>query len=286
MAAALIPAAGLVSGTLEDSVTVTINKNSISEKLRSVFESAQTLAIVASSRADIRAADVLETKGGYTVTIDRPTAKTGEMTSSERREALRRLCSARPQPDIALIGRTEKSDSSITLVAGVTGRMKVMENWPTEVLACRTSRSFSFNGTTELNAGIYNVKESEIEEIMGAEAGAKMIEAFARARPVDERSSASGKNPTQDSVPSTPTPGKAPPAQAAPSKVPSNIAFDVQRGLAELGYLKAKPDGVFGKTTSDALKKFQNDNGLTVTGMPDKETLAALTQLTTSKTAR
>lgn len=52
--------------------------------------------------------------------------------------------------------------------------------------------------------------------------------------------------------------------------------MDMQRKLVETAYLRGKPDGIFGKNTSDALKKFQEKNGLPVTGKPDNETIALL----------
>ena len=52
--------------------------------------------------------------------------------------------------------------------------------------------------------------------------------------------------------------------------------MDMQKKLVDSGYLRGKPDGVFGKNTSDALKKFQEKNGLPITGKPDNETIAIL----------
>ena len=43
----------------------------------------------------------------------------------------------------------------------------------------------------------------------------------------------------------------------------------VQQGLLAEGYLKGKPDGIFGQTTEDALKKLQKDRGFEVTGQVD-----------------
>lgn len=43
----------------------------------------------------------------------------------------------------------------------------------------------------------------------------------------------------------------------------------VQQGLAAEGYLKGKPDGIFGPATEEALKKLQKDKGFEVTGQVD-----------------
>lgn len=46
----------------------------------------------------------------------------------------------------------------------------------------------------------------------------------------------------------------------------------VQKALIEEGYLKEKPDGIFGEGTEDALIKLQKDRGLEVTGQVDLNT--------------
>lgn len=49
-----------------------------------------------------------------------------------------------------------------------------------------------------------------------------------------------------------------------------------QQRLAELGFDVGTPDGKIGSKTIEAIKKFQHDQGLTVTGKLDEETLQKL----------
>jgi osmotically-inducible protein OsmY len=49
-----------------------------------------------------------------------------------------------------------------------------------------------------------------------------------------------------------------------------------QEALKELGHYTGPIDGVMGPRTASALRKFQKDQGLPVTGRPDSETLAKL----------
>ena len=49
--------------------------------------------------------------------------------------------------------------------------------------------------------------------------------------------------------------------------------FDVQQKLVDLGYLHGNPDGKMGKKTIAALKRFQKESGISVTGKPDRETV-------------
>ena len=54
---------------------------------------------------------------------------------------------------------------------------------------------------------------------------------------------------------------------------------EVQKILAAQGYLSDNVDGVFGKATVEALKKFQTAKGLKVDGICGKDTMAALKKL-------
>jgi ankyrin repeat protein len=52
--------------------------------------------------------------------------------------------------------------------------------------------------------------------------------------------------------------------------------YQVQKNLKELGYDPGSPDGIWGKKTASAIKRFQLDNGLPVTGKLDAQTRAKL----------
>ena len=56
---------------------------------------------------------------------------------------------------------------------------------------------------------------------------------------------------------------------------PSEDVLNLQKALNKAGF-KIKEDGRIGKRTKAALKKFQKQNGLKVTGKPDAPTLAKL----------
>jgi ankyrin repeat protein len=52
--------------------------------------------------------------------------------------------------------------------------------------------------------------------------------------------------------------------------------YQAQERLKELGYDPGSIDGIWGKKTTSAIKRFQQDNGLPVTGKLDKQTRAEL----------
>ena len=52
----------------------------------------------------------------------------------------------------------------------------------------------------------------------------------------------------------------------------SEIVFQTQKNLQELGYNPGPLDGIWGRKTQSTLKKFQHDNGLSMTGKLDSKT--------------
>jgi murein L,D-transpeptidase YcbB/YkuD len=60
-----------------------------------------------------------------------------------------------------------------------------------------------------------------------------------------------------------------------PSAVARDIVRVIQQRIADLG-TKLTVDGVYGTRTTAAVKAFQKDNGLPVTGIVDRDTWAAL----------
>lgn len=283
MALALAPAVmgvgSLANGSRDTVVTVTVDLQTFTPEIRATLVNAKSLAIVAGDRSAIKAADLFETRGGYVVTIDRPSAKVGEMTSSERRDVLRKLCVS-PRPDVAMMGRTTRTETGNVMLGAVTGRAKVKNEWAMDILECRTNTARAFGGTFEFDAGVWSQKvNAEYEELIGAEIGGKILDAIGR-----------GAGQTAEAASSAPVPQAkqeananiSPPQQKVESRKPMST-LELQQRLQALGYKVGNPDGVFGKQTTDALKKFQQENQLSVSGVADGDTWAKLTQLTAGK---
>ncbi|MBZ8133099.1 peptidoglycan-binding domain-containing protein [Afifella sp. IM 167] len=68
----------------------------------------------------------------------------------------------------------------------------------------------------------------------------------------------------------------APAANDTFSSGPDPVVFAVQKALAEAAYGPLEVDGLKGRQTTDALRLFQLDHGLTVNGEIDRETLDRL----------
>lgn len=88
--------------------------------------------------------------------------------------------------------------------------------------------------------------------------------------------------PTQSPPPapkvesSTRAPLLAPPPSASGKSEAVKLAMKIQLALNSKGYCSCAIDGVYGGATEKALRSFQKDNGLKVTGLPNVETLERL----------
>jgi peptidoglycan hydrolase-like protein with peptidoglycan-binding domain len=77
--------------------------------------------------------------------------------------------------------------------------------------------------------------------------------------------------------PPRPTPSTPAPRQSAPEpNVEGMTIYELQERLAKLGYKPGVVDGVSGPRTVDALKKYQADSKLPVTGLVDTDTIRKL----------
>lgn len=77
-------------------------------------------------------------------------------------------------------------------------------------------------------------------------------------------------------VQATPTPTPAPNYNTLSKGDKSDAVYDLQNRLFELGFLLDARDGAYGGNTQTAVKMFQQAAGLSITGIADSETQAAL----------
>lgn len=174
-----IPAASNLNGARESAIQTTIDDKTFTDDVRNAFLNAKYLGIVANDLTAIKVADLFEKRGGYIVKLDRVAA--GEMTGSERRDALQKLCNSR-QTDLALIGRITKTDSSGNGLTGVfTGRVTLKESWTIEMLPCRAKTPLSFDGVLAFDIGSNNQKtQAEYAEMIGAGIGGQILAALGK----------------------------------------------------------------------------------------------------------
>ncbi len=80
-------------------------------------------------------------------------------------------------------------------------------------------------------------------------------------------------------------PAAAASGRAEPTDVPAELVAGAQRSLASLGYDPGQADGVAGARTLSALRQFQTDNGLPVTGQVTEELAFSLAILASARAA-
>jgi hypothetical protein len=144
----------LVNGSTSSKISVVFDENTFTPKLRDALLHANHWAIAVAGRSDIKMADALESRGGFKISVDRPTAKPGEMTNSERRDALRKMC-ATYKSDISLLPRVDKMEQGNVWAGAFTGRAKVTTNGAYDVLDCRHPATYSFNFAVTVDLGIW-----------------------------------------------------------------------------------------------------------------------------------
>ena len=106
-------------------------------------------------------------------------------------------------------------------------------------------------------------------------------------REICQRLFPAGNGPCSNGFTAAPTDRKPDqPGDTSPGKNrrrPDAGVKHAQSLLRANGYAPGPADGLMGKKTRQALKKFQADNGLPVTGSPDRQTLALLKELAPSR---
>lgn len=64
-------------------------------------------------------------------------------------------------------------------------------------------------------------------------------------------------------------------------QIPPERVSEIQTALAKRGYFSGTPNGRYDDSTKDAMRRFQADNNLTVSGLPSARTLKLLGLSTT-----
>jgi hypothetical protein len=106
-------------------------------------------------------------------------------------------------------------------------------------------------------------------------AGRKTAEPVRPDKPGDER--AKPESPDSPEEKGVPPKGERPRVPASPEALLAPGAVtDIQRALSGRGYLRAHRTGELDQATSAAVRRFQEEEGLAATGMPDRETLRRL----------
>ena len=255
-AVAAIDAAATINGAQSSKVVTTIDDATFTDSVKSAFHKAKRLGVVAGNDVSQKVGAVLESRGGYTVTIDRSSGDNDKLSSSERETALEAQCKS-GKNDLALLGFVTSSEKNSSVASAIIGRAIESDSWTMLILPCRTKDKSSFSGVVKHDAGIYNGTDK-------ADAINKIGDSVAQA--------------ILDKV------GAHVAASGSPETTTTSTAVNVmtltqaQSRLNDLGFPVGVADGVMGKKTQYQIKAFQKSRGIPQTGNLDDQTITELSK--------
>lgn len=174
-----VPTISTLNGARENTIQTTIDDKTFTDDVRSAFLNAKNIGVVANDPTVVKVADLFESRGGYNVRLDRVPA--GEMTATERRDELQKLCHTHTT-DLALIGRITNTDSKGNgLTSMFTGRVTLKQNWTIEMLSCHSHTPLSFDGTLAYDMGSLGQKtQAEYADMIGNGIGGEILAALGK----------------------------------------------------------------------------------------------------------
>ncbi len=180
-AVAIAPAVPIANGARDDKITITLDEATLTPAVRATLLRAKRVALVVSEPWAVKVADMLEARGGYTLSIERPKAKVGDMTATERRETLHGMCASSRRPEIAVLGRITRVETGNASVATLTGRTSIKNSWSLDILSCRHRTTQTVTGGFDMDVSTANAKSpAELDEKMGVALADKLLAALGR----------------------------------------------------------------------------------------------------------
>ena len=180
-AVVMAPAVPIANGARDDKIITTLDEASFTPAVRSTLLQARRVGLVVSDPWAIKLADLLEARGRYTLAIERPKTKVGDMTASERRETLRSVCNLPKRPELALLGRINRVETGNASIATLTGRTSIKNSWTLDILSCHNYTTQSIGGGFDMDVSTANAKSTaELDEKMGVAMAEKVLKALGR----------------------------------------------------------------------------------------------------------
>jgi len=248
--------------TTGGSAEVRFKETKISEEDRSAVTTIKSIAVYPGSKENIALASELEEKSEFKIISPNSVRKAqkkgafedfGYLTEAEKTINAWNVCTA-VGADSVLIMTFGGGGSSANLYSAK--RTEVSAKIEIEFFSIKHKRKlWHQEGELVLKIGANSPAEDEVGELVASSVADKFMEVFAL-------------NPADISAPRGIEDSK-----QTESSRPSMTTMQIQQRLSELGYQPGPVDGKIGKNTIKALKKFQQDNNLPVTGKADIETV-------------
>lgn len=239
--------AGMVNGMIAGSDNfVSVDPASVDPGISQTLARAKRITMVKYSEADVHTATYLELEGGYEVDFE---SLDSLATPSQLRRLSQRLCDARDRPDVVMSSYQDEANIGGTksMIKGyLTGKVSSKITGTAIMFRCRDRWQSSFPLTMHMNQSLWNGDQFQIEQDLGKSWGSVLIQ-------LAQGSNTSTSNPT--------------------TRIDVRSA---QTSLQQAGYDPGVADGVMGGKTAAAIREFQADQGLPVTGTLDKKTVEQL----------
>ena len=162
----------LVGGVIESAVVVYADESTVKPELKRMLSTAKSIALLTAekSQSAISTAEYLDLHGGYRVTIESVEVK--GWTPSQKRDAMKEICRKNKSVDIVAAAMSSNNDAGggTTIKGAVTGRVSLKIVTVDEILQCKTNLTTTFSIITELDQGIYNADQVNIDKKVGVEA--------------------------------------------------------------------------------------------------------------------
>jgi peptidoglycan hydrolase-like protein with peptidoglycan-binding domain len=182
----------------------------------------------------------------------------------------REISKPRRRRELRAPRRTGSSGRIASMLSGIWRAMCfVMPSRPLDALAVLIA--FGASGAVIVNALV--LQRAPHPAPLFAEAPPAKMQPVALRPQTPAPAIAAAPTPTPRPAASVPAPA----APAAPAAKPG-LVLDVQRALAERNYYDGVPDGLPGPRTQQAIRTFEQANGLKPTGEPSESLLARILQ--------
>jgi hypothetical protein len=169
-----------VNGSTGSKVQVALDDKTFTPEVRDALLSSKHWAFAAIGRADIKTVDIIENCGGFRVSVDRSDASKGQMTATERRDTLQKMCSTYSS-GVSLLPAGSKTDTGNVWGAALTGRTNVKTTATMDVLDCRKHAPYSFDYVITLDMGIWSPSvRSQLEDDIAEEFANKLLIAMGK----------------------------------------------------------------------------------------------------------
>lgn len=158
----------LIGGLMPSRHEVIVDESTVEPELKKALAQAKKLTLIASDKSDNSAAIYLEKQGGYEVDV---VGFPGVPTPSSIRKYMETICVGSHNPDLVIYRLFDAPvmGSGVVIQALMTGRASIESPGTSDVLRCRDMWKTHFSLRAEINQGVHNVDQVNMDQTLGNE---------------------------------------------------------------------------------------------------------------------